>query len=63
MEIRERKFLPLAVSHAAKLASIPGIAKAVFETVFWADGGSLFAKIALELLLWKQADFPGSENC
>ena len=51
------------MSHAAKLASIPGIAKAVFETVFWADGGSLFAKIALELLLWKQADFPGSENC
>ena len=41
MEIRERKFLPLAVLHAAKSASIPGIANSVPATVFLAYGWSL----------------------
>ena len=41
MEIRERKFLPLPVSHAAKLASIPGIPESVPATVFLADGAPL----------------------
>ena len=52
----------LAVSHAAKLVSIPGTPETVLETIFWPDGGSLVGRIPFStsqpIFLWVNKNWP-----